>query len=219
MHKAALMTLERRLSAERLAPYRTACGGDLDLAVLLYEWNSDVSAAFWGTIGHLEIVVRNAMHELLTVWSTDQWGEPRWYDDPSHLLSDRGRQDVAEARRRATARGRAETPGRVIAELPLGFWRYLLSGRYERTLWLQCLRQAWPGLDGQGLRRDAHNVLRDLHVLRNRIAHHEPIHNRPLREHHAAAITAAGWICPVAASWMAGLSSIPQVLERRPGSS
>ncbi|PZF82106.1 hypothetical protein [Jiangella anatolica] len=95
------------------------------------------------------------MHDQLTAWSTGRFGEPRWYKDPGRLLSDRGRQDVAEARRRATARGR--------------------------------------------------------------IAHHEPIHNRPLREQHVAAMTAANWICPVSAGWMAGLSSVPQVLERRPG--
>ena len=47
---------------------------------------------------------------------------------------------------RATRNGRLEMPGRVVAQLTLGFWRYLLASRYGRTLWLPCLRQAFPGL-------------------------------------------------------------------------
>ncbi len=46
---------------------------------------------------------------------------------------------------------------------------------------IPCLRKAFPGIQGRGMRRDVHDAIRDLHVLRNRIAHHEPIHNRPWR--------------------------------------
>jgi hypothetical protein len=36
---AELATLERRLSTERLAPYRQENGNDLARAIALYEWN------------------------------------------------------------------------------------------------------------------------------------------------------------------------------------
>jgi hypothetical protein len=54
--------------------------------------------------------------------------------------------------------------------------------------------------------------MRDLHVLRNRIAHHEPIHNRPLGELHAVALTTAGWICPTTRGWIAARSRVPALL-------
>lgn len=55
--------------------------------------------------------------------------------------------------------------------------------------------------------------LRDLHVLRNRIAHHEPIHNRPLIELHELALTTAGWVCPVTRQWIADRSRVPALLQ------
>ena len=138
--------------------------------------------------------------------------------DRDGLFTAQTTREITAARRRAGAVGggagrRAESGGRVVAELPLGFWRYLLSSRYERTLWLPCLRDAFPGIRGRGMRRDVHDALRDLHLLRNRIAHHEPIHNRPLGELHAAALTTAGWICPTTRDWIAGRSRVPALLE------
>jgi hypothetical protein len=44
------MTLERRISAERFAPYRAAAGDDLNRAIRLYERNAELSAAFWAVL-------------------------------------------------------------------------------------------------------------------------------------------------------------------------
>jgi hypothetical protein len=132
--------LDRRLSAERLAPYRAAVSGDAGRAVALYEWNAEVGAAFWAVLGHVEVLVRNSIHERLSEWSAAEVGEARWYLDPARLLTDQARLDIAGARSRSRRDGRAETPGRVVAEFTLGFWRFLLASRYERSLWLPCLR-------------------------------------------------------------------------------
>jgi hypothetical protein len=163
-------------------------------------------------LSDLEIVVRNAMHERLSLWSLGAYGRPDWYADRGRIFTAQTAGDIAVARRHAAAFGRAESPGRVVAELPFGFWRFLLSSRYERTLWLPCLRDAFPGIRGRGMRRDVHDALRDLHLLRNRIAHHEPIHNRPLFELHAVALTTAGWICPTTRRWIAARSRVPALL-------
>ena len=163
-------------------------------------------------LSDLEIVVRNAMHERLSLWSLGAYGRPDWYSDRGRIFTAQTASDVAVARRHAIAYGRPESAGRVVAELPLGFWRFLLSSRYERTLWLPCLRDAFPGIRGRGMRRDVHDAMRDLHLLRNRIAHHEPIHNRPLLELHAVALTTAGWICPTTRRWIAARSRVPALL-------
>jgi hypothetical protein len=42
MKQAELLTLERRISVERLAPYRTAAANDLMRAVRLYERNAEL---------------------------------------------------------------------------------------------------------------------------------------------------------------------------------
>jgi hypothetical protein len=211
-----LATLERRLSPERFAPYRAGADGDPARALRRYERNTELSAAFWAVLSDLEIVVRNAMHESLSAWSVSVHGRPDWYADRDGIFSDQTARDIRAARRRARSApgraGQAESAGRIVAELPLGFWRYLLSSRYERSLWLPCLRDAFPGIRGHGMRRDVHDAMRDLHVLRNRIAHHEPIHNRPLSELHAVALTTAGWICPTTRGWIAARSRVPALL-------
>ncbi|MEV0006344.1 hypothetical protein AB0H28_29245, partial [Micromonospora sp. NPDC050980] len=97
---AELLTLERRWSPERLAPYRAACGGDLVAAVALYRWNAEISAALGTTLGHVEVLLRNALHEELAAWSLRRYGEPTWYLDPGGVLTDEGRRDVNKARSR-----------------------------------------------------------------------------------------------------------------------
>jgi hypothetical protein len=213
MKQAELVTLERRISPERLAPYRATTANDLMRAVSLYERNTELSAAFWVVLCDLEVLVRNAMHEKLTNWSMNKYGRSAWYLDHGKLFNEQTINDIEAARHHLASNGRPETPGRVVAELPLGFWRFLLSGRYERSLWLPCLRGAFPGIEGRGMRRDVHDAMRELHLLRNRIAHHEPIHNRPLRMLHDLALTTAGWVCPVTRQWMADRSRVPALLS------
>ncbi|MBO0805086.1 MAG: hypothetical protein J2P25_18675 [Nocardiopsaceae bacterium] len=207
------VVLERRISAERLAPYRQAVRGDVARALDLYQWNAQAGAAFWVVLGHLEILLRNAMHDQLTVLSRSRHGSPIWYLGLSGLFSSEACRAIADARRQATSSGRPETPGRVIAEIPIGFWRYLLASRYERTLWRTCLYRSFPG---QGRRRAVHDKLARIHRLRNRIAHHEPIHNRPLESLHDDILLVAGWICPVTRTWIDRQSTVRQVLSQRP---
>lgn len=54
-------------------------------ALELYVWNAEVSAALATTIGHVEVVLRNAIHENLTAWSRQRFAEPRWYLDPGDI--------------------------------------------------------------------------------------------------------------------------------------
>lgn len=212
MGPAELVTLERRLSVERLAPYRAACGGDLAAAVALYEWNAEVSAALGTTLGHLEVLLRNAMHDALTTWSTARHSEPWWYLDPGRLLSAESAADIVKARSRATRDGRQEMPGRVVAELNLGFWRFLLARRYDRGLWHPCLHRAFP----RQRRSTVHDAVKALHDARNRMAHHEPMHHRPVAELRASAVQVAGWICPVTRDWIDARCQVPRLLAARP---
>ena len=48
MTQGELLTLERRISYERFAPYRVAAGNDAQRAMLLYEKNLEAPMAFWG---------------------------------------------------------------------------------------------------------------------------------------------------------------------------
>lgn len=71
---------ERRLSADRLAPYLAACGGDCERALKLYEWNISLGQVLMRDVAHLEVALRNAYDRVLS----EHW------DGPSHWLFDPG---------------------------------------------------------------------------------------------------------------------------------
>lgn len=207
-----LTRLEHGLSPERLSPYRRACDGDPAAALALYRWNAEVSAALGTTLGHVEIRLRNAMHHELTAWSIRQYQEPRWYLSPGGSFFQQELDDIAKARRRATRDGRAETPGRVVAELNLGFWKFLLARRYDRGLWHPCLHRAFH----RQPRAAVFAAVDQMHSARNRMAHHEPMFNRPVAALRDTALLVAGWICPVTREWIEEDCRVPEVVARRP---
>ena len=83
----------------------------------------------------------------------------------------------------------------------------------ELTLWRQSLRRAFPG---QTRRRVIQDAVEVLHLSRNRLAHHEPMFNRPIADINLTALELAGWICPVSKSWIERHCSLGRVLGRRP---
>lgn len=182
------------LSSERLAPYLRAAGGDLTRAVRLYEWNLSVSGALYEALGTLA---------------------GYWYDDPLGVLSDFAHEDIAAARRRVRKLRRSETPGRVIAELNFGFWKFLLAKRYEATLWTGHLRHGFPNLQPQS-RATVYRALDDLHTVRNRVAHHEPIHSRDLTADTLTIYRLLDWIDADIRTWAVTLSRLQPIIAAHP---
>lgn len=204
--------IERRLAVDRLRPYRVAVGGDLQDALALYEWNSAVAGAFFEALGHFEVVLRNALHEQLSAWHTNKGRIGEWYEDPTGVLDERTAEDVAQARDKLGRAGKTEAPGKVIAELNFGFWRFLLADRYETKLWWPALQHAFPGRR----RKDVSVPVNSLNILRNRIAHHEPIHRMPLQVRHDDLLRVMGFIDPEMEAWLSSLSRVPTLLGARP---
>jgi len=175
--------VEAHLTAPRVATYVDACDGDLNQALLLYKWNARIAGALWEALGHGEVLLRNAIHDTLTTRHQHRRQPGYWFDNPRHELDNRAHDEIDAAKRRAR-RGissEAVPPGKLVAELPFGFWRYLLAKRYSPTLW-PAIRHAFPHLPGRNRARLERPVIH-LHQLRNRITHHEPLirENLPAR--------------------------------------
>jgi hypothetical protein len=200
------------LSSERLEPYRRAAGGDTAAALRLYEWNLAVSGALYEVLAVLEVVLRNELSRQLEEHHGSRPGH--WYDDPRGLLSAHARGDIAVARQRVSRLRRQETPGRIVAELSFGFWKFLLARRYEATLWTKHLRHAFPRLQPQD-RGVVFRTVDGLHSLRNRIAHHEPVHRRNLDADAAAVFRLFSWIDADVNRWAHSLSRLQPLLRTR----
>lgn len=207
------ISIERYVTQERLGPYLAETGGDFAQAEALYIWNLRVAGAFHEALGIFEIVLRNALCEHLRTWHTNRPGS--WLDDPRGVLENKRIDQIDAARQLLIARGKPVTEGRIVAELSLGFWRYLLARRYEHALWTPHLRRAFPHMK-PARRETVYQRVDDLHSLRNRVAHHEPIHHHNLARSHHDMLQLVSWINPDMAAWLEGISRVTDVIAQRP---
>lgn len=202
-----------RLTTDRLSTYMAAAGNDLRAAFDLYEWNMAVSAAVMTTVGMAEVVLRNALDAELRTWAARK--QRSWFDIVP--LNQEGKTDLLKARGRAVRGGKSELHGKVVAELTLGFWWYLLKGSYRNTLWRPALYNAFPGApaDLEQRRKDVEGHVQRLWFVRNRAAHHEPLLSRDLMRDYRSAVVVTTWICVDSASWLADRSTLPAVVAQR----
>lgn len=209
----SLSGLEIALTTARLGPYRSATT-DLDAAIALYEWNSRLSGQLFVLIGHLEVVLRNALDRELLKSHLGGAGDS-WLNDASVLR--RGEiNDIAKARTRRLDKRKADDHDGIISELSFSFWKYLLSAKYEATLWTPYLRHAFPRLRGSPAQ--VRNALDRQHILRNRIAHHEPIFQRLLERYRSDTLRLLSWIDRDTQRWVksATLSTVETIGSRPP---
>ena len=217
--------VDQWLTPPRLATYLRAAGGSRETALRLYEWNHDAANAIHRDLGHFEVGLRNAYdHALRAHWT----GPADWTDSAPQLfpprMGSRGKPKVSVdlnattrallVRARQDAGGVAARPEKVVAELTLGFWRYLSIKRQESALWIPYLRHAFPA--GTDRARDVDGPVGRIHDLRNRVAHHEPLLNVNLARRHSDIIDLADLISPDLGSFVARTSTLPEVLARRP---
>ncbi|MGH3907539.1 MAG: hypothetical protein ACRDTE_25690 [Pseudonocardiaceae bacterium] len=199
------------VSLERLQPYLDARPGDLAAAHRLYAWNIEVSAALYGPLHWLEIVMRNAMHRQLTEF----FRCADWWAAPSIRLHQNALRDLTAAQDKLREQRKPVTPGRIVAELPFSFWVGLLGkGRdYEQQLWRPRLHRAFPSYHGK--RSPLHHDLDAMRLLRNRIAHYEPIHRRHLAADYGTIMRLIGYISVEVADHVGRHDRVSAVLARR----
>lgn len=186
--------LDQAISTPRYGSYLHAAGQDKVLARKLYVWDRDLSTAILADLAIVEVALRNALHTVLT----NAHG-PEWYQNID--LDDRSLKQVERAwgYLRNPVQGHPLTPGRLIAQCTFGMWVNLLdaggyAGRDPRRvhadyeqLWRSTLRSAFPGgrvearkdpdTNARFTRTWVHSIAKTVNVLRNRVAHHEPLLN------------------------------------------
>lgn len=200
----------RAFSKLRLGRYVRAARGNTVVAGRLYWWNVEASASLYGSLHCLEVALRNALHQQLSL----AYGRADWWAVAP--LNANGQRLVAKARSKCERRGLVPAPpDSMVAELSFGFWASLVSGgsRYDRLFWVPTLHKAFPYYSG---RRDAlYDGLWSLVLLRNRIMHHEPIHHRDLAADHAKIYRMLGCLDPQLAKEAQAMDRFPAVLASK----
>src|SRR3546814_8035853 len=120
------------------------CSSDLTLAERLYTYNVQLSAALYGPLHMLEVVLRNMADARLAA----QHGAA-WLDAPAILVTNYQTGAIAKARQTLQKDGNAATRTQLVEELNFGFWASLF-GPKSPHLW-QSLR---PIFQTKGVRPD-----------------------------------------------------------------
>lgn len=226
--------IEQWLGAPRFQRYVDVCNGDRAQALKLYEWNVALGQALMRDISHFEIALRNAYNETME----SRWpGKSHWLLDPDspavtpiwRIRKDRSGlkrgTDVNYQNRRAVdgairkCGGNSATPGKVMAELSFGFWRQLTSASHEKSVWVPFLHHAYPAKTD---RASVDQVIGTINTVRNRIAHHEPIFDRPRNPEqepgqlHPALMRVLSMINPEVAEHLGPTSTVQAVLAQKP---
>jgi hypothetical protein len=112
------------------------------------------------------------------------------------------------------------TPGKVVAELPFGFWVGLLSGRkvagfdYHFRVWVQ--GRVFERFAETPKRSTLHGRLNALRAFRNRIAHHEHLLNQDLDALSEDLSVILSSLCAETAGWVRAMSEVDEVRAQRP---
>jgi hypothetical protein len=198
--------LELALSLERFAPYLAWAGQDRARAIELYTLNTRISESLYILLQALEIALRNRIHAVMS-----EARHESWFSDAGFLLDAKQPEQLAKAIKDIEYSGRKPTPGRVVAELTFGFWTAMFGTVYE-DLWRRTLHRIAQRPDGKRLgRKHFTKPLTPIRILRNRVAHHEPIIYWSVRKHHDRMTELTEWLAPAAAAWCRKLDRFNEI--------
>ncbi len=198
--------IENSFSSERLLRYVMWGGGETQAALDLYALNTRLSEVLYTPLQTLEVVLRNHIHIVMTEsYGTD------WMQDANVVQIENQRKQVDQALEELHSERKIITPGRLVAAVTFSFWTAMFSPAYE-ALWQQTLHKIARRADGRGLRRkDFSGALTRIRLLRNRIAHHEPILHWDLPKHYGNMLQITGWLSPAAEDWCVSQSRFLEV--------
>jgi len=216
MDNTSIDAVRMALSTARMHTYEQAVGGDARASLVLYAWNADVSSALLMPLHVCEVVVRNAVADTLAAVYGPQWPWSATFErslpNPSQSYSPR--------RNLQAARRFASTAGKVIPELKFVFWQKMLTSSHDTRLWDRHLRRAMPNLEpGRAiaeLRRTLYEGLEHIRLLRNRIAHHEPIFTRNLLDDYRTMLKLVACRCTRTATWLDAHQQATSIIAKKP---
>lgn len=197
--------LEAAFSLERFGRYLSWAENDRAKALELYALNTQISESLYTPLQILEVSLRNRIHTVMA-----ELQHEAWFQDDGFLLGDHQAGQVEAAVKDIAREGKEATPSRIVAALTFSFWTAMFGKAYE-TLWQQGLHKI-GSKDGKGLRRkDLSTPLASIRILRNRIAHHEPILYWQLQKKYSSIIEVTSWLSPHAADWCRAHSRFAEV--------
>jgi hypothetical protein len=211
------------LSAPRFNTFLVARNGDRLKALQLYHWNAQISSAFLYPMHVFEICIRNAVaNAAQSFYRTDEWPWSTAFE--TSLPITRSARYFSPRRELISTRDwkvrPQQTTGKIIAELKFAFWVSMYTSRHDGRLWSQYLPMEYPNIPRTmttaAARDRIHKTADRVRDLRNRIAHHEPIFSRNLKNDYDEIEEIVGYRCVHTAAWMRRTQNVSWLLDLFP---
>lgn len=190
MNKLTFANIEKSISPERLATYKTD-GATNEVALARYIYNIELSKSFYPIINIFEVTLRNSIDNALKKFFDVQ----DWSDVIP--LTETERRMIDEAKIKIVQREQLYSINQLVSELTLGFWVALMGRKYNsqkfRSFMIKNMFHECPS--EQKSSAAVQKNLAEIRFLRNRIAHHKRIsHWTDLKQKHDLILDFIRWM-------------------------
>jgi len=192
--------LREAISPARLGTYLKRSQRNVRRAFELYAWNVQAGAALYPILQVNEIALRNAVNRALV----SQFGA-HWPYSGGFLRTlqkfERETFEKVRTKLEGKLRLRRVSTDRVVAAQTYWFWVMLLTSRFEERVWKREFTVSFPDAPPRIDRSVVHARADSMRMVRNRIAHYEPLLDHDLMETYQRAVAMVRWISPANAAW------------------
>lgn len=211
-----LQSFKDSTSRPRFATFLNQTGHNELRAVELYFWNIRLAGELMFSLNVFEVCLRNRLHAFLIGRFGANW--PYSQMALRQLTADDRRRLIRQIADLQTANnGNPPSPDGIVAALSLGFWVSLLTRSYRVPFGWHGpgLRSVFPH-DPSLTQPDVYRICNDVRILRNRVAHHEPLLNMPVSRIRADLDRVLGAMCPGSLEFAAAGCRVAATLTQRP---
>ncbi|MBR5631012.1 MAG: Abi family protein [Bacteroidales bacterium] len=172
---------EAAMSPERMRKYLMACANDTKRAMTLYRYNMKLSQEMFAIISCFEVTMRNMIDKEMKSHFGGDWLRdfilPGGQFDSDPRVD--GTKRIIKKAYEGLLRGNNYIHNKLLAEMEFGVWKFMFNNVQYR-LSGRCLLSIFPNkpTSTPQFRYDntfIYNELDRINIMRNRIAHHEPI--------------------------------------------
>lgn len=195
------------LSTARFSPYRIAAGYDDDYAFKLYLYNARLAKSLLFPIHILEVVLRNKINSILSEKFSSDWHLDHNFNK---ILTAESFGSLQKSMSKVQDRGIED----VVAALSFDFWSNLFRPEYDRPIWQSGIKKLL--INSEHTRATFSKIIIEINRLRNRIAHHEPIHHMDVSGVHSKILTSISLMNVETGSWVKHFSTVNQTLRTKP---
>ncbi|MDC5581947.1 Abi family protein, partial [Acinetobacter baumannii] len=194
------------LSKERFETYLERAGYKKSYAFELYLYNSRLAKSFLFPLQMLEVSVRNSINNLFIKEFGIDWVSDVQFRKILNVHS-------LSSLDKAIERSKSSNNWDIVSNITFDFWSNLFRDEYDRPLWQTRIHLLFFG---NVTRKKIQKELEDLNILRNRIAHHEPILKLDLSKLYSRLLNVLDLISRDLKQWVQHFGTVNEIIRTKP---